>query len=265
MAFLFSKLFWLVLNPANLLGLLVVVATLAALLGWRRMSTGILVLLVLFCGALTLTPLPDAALSALENRFPRPDLTKFQKVDGIIILGGGVDTQRSRIFDTLSLTDAAERLLALVELERRYPEAKFVVSGGSAEFDQEGAAREADLIRDKFLPLVKIDPARVIFERNSRNTDENVRYSRALAAPQSGETWLLVTSAFHMPRAVGIFRQQNWPVIPYPVDYGSIPQQRITYDLLAGMQNFYWASHEWIGLFYYWTMGRTHQLFPGPG
>ncbi len=264
MAFFVSKLLWIIANPANMLGLLVVLTAGAALVGWRRLSAVLLTVLVLLCGTLTLTPLPSALLGVLENRFPQPDLRKLAKVDGIIVLGGAVDTNRSAAFNTLVVSDAGERLLALVDLGRRYPNAKLVMTGGSANIDGEDAVREADLVRDRFLPMVGFDPARVIFERASRNTDENARFSAALVKPQPGETWLLVTSAYHMPRAVGIFRHQSWPVVPYPVDYGSWPESRITFDLLAGLHDFYWASREWIGLAYYWTLGRTESLFPAP-
>ncbi|KJV08490.1 hypothetical protein VZ95_17480 [Elstera litoralis] len=264
MAFFVSKLLWIIANPANLLGILVLIAALAALLRWRRIGAVALTLLVLLCGMLTLTPVPNDLLSALENRFPQPDLAKLPKVDGVIVLGGAVDTHRSSAFATLVVTDAAERLLALVDLGRRYPAAKLVMTGGSADIDGEGAVREADLVRDRFLPMVGFDPARVVFERDSRNTDENARYSRALVAPQPGEVWLLVTSAYHMPRAVGIFRQQGWPVVPYPVDFGAAPDSQISFDLLGGLQNFYWASREWIGLTYYWALGRTESFFPAP-
>lgn len=264
MAFILSKLLWMIANPANLLGVLVLVTTIAAVLRWRRLMIGTLALLLLLCGALTVTPLPNTILAALERRFPQPDLSKLPKVDGIIVLGGAVDTNRSGDFNSLVVTDAAERLLALSDLGRRYPAAKLVMTGGSANIDGEGALREADLVRDKFLPMVGMDPARVIFERESRNTDENARFSAALVKPQPGEVWLLVTSAYHMPRSVGIFRHQGWPVVPYPVDYGSSLDSPITFDLLSGMQSFYWGSREWIGLVYYRLLGRTDSLFPGP-
>lgn len=265
MAFFLSKLLWLIANPANLLGLLVLLTAAAQLLRWRRLTTVLLLALVALCAGLTLTPLPNAVLATLEGRFPRPDLTALARVDGIIVLGGAVDTNRTAAFETLVVSDAAERLLALVDLGRRYPQAKLVMTGGSANLDSAATSvREADLVRDKFLPMVGFDPGRVIFERESRNTDENARYSAALATPQPGEVWLLVTSAYHMPRAVGIFRKQGWPVIAYPVDYGACSAACISFDLLAGMQSFYWASREWLGLAYYRAMGRTDSLFPGP-
>ena len=60
---------------------------------------------------------------------------------------------------------------------------------------------------------------RVIYEERSRNTSENAEFSLAIARPQPGETWLLITSAFHMSRAVGSFRRAGWNVVPYPVDF----------------------------------------------
>lgn len=116
------------------------------------------------------------------------------------------------------------------------------------------------------MPLFSIKQDRVIYERDSRNTFENAKLSKELLKPQPEETWILVTSAFHMPRAVGVFRKQAWEVIPYPVDFEapSDARLRLRLDLAKGLQEMSKASHEWLGLVVYWLTGRTSAPFPGP-
>jgi uncharacterized SAM-binding protein YcdF (DUF218 family) len=111
-----------------------------------------------------------------------------------------------------------------------------------------------------------IDPARVIFERDSRNTYENALYTKRLAEPGPDEVWLLVTSAFHMPRAVGVFRQAGWRVVPYPVDYqsGGLDHAGLGFDLVGGLDLIDLAVHEWLGLGAYRAFGWTDALYPGP-
>jgi uncharacterized SAM-binding protein YcdF (DUF218 family) len=124
--------------------------------------------------------------------------------------------------------------------------------------------READVAR-AVLAAVGLDTDRVTFERDSRNTYENAIDGKRLADPKPGETWILITSAYHMPRAVGCFRAQGWPVIPYPVDYGTEPHGNPpTFSLLGGLDEVHWALREWLGLVFYALAGRTDRWFPGP-
>ena len=112
-----------------------------------------------------------------------------------------------------------------------------------------------------------MDVGRVIFERESRNTYENVVNSKAMVHPAPGEVWLLVTSAFHMPRAVGIFRAQDWPVVAYPVDYqtGAGPDDpAYSADFLQNLGQSSLALKEWIGLLANQWLGHSDALFPGP-
>ena len=103
-------------------------------------------------------------------------------------------------------------------------------------------------------------------ERESRNTDDNARLSKALMNPQSSEAWVMITSARHMPRSVGIFRKQGWAVIPYPVDY--VTTRAIGFSLgfnfAGGVAALDEAGYEWFGLLSYRLSGRTDALFPRP-
>ena len=129
------------------------------------------------------------------------------------------------------------------------------------------SAREADFAAAVFESL-GIAKSRLIMERRSRNTQENAEFSRALVAPEDGERWLLVTSAFHMPRSVGLFRKAGFSVEPYPVDWrvGGAPNL-LTFSSIAieGLERTDIAVREWIGLAAYWATGKIDSLLPGPG
>lgn len=204
-------------------------------------------------------PVADWALAPLENRFPPPrDLPAH--IDGIIALGGAIDAELTKAHGMPSLNEHAERMTSFVALARRYPDAKLVFSAGSASIFP-GHPTEAEGARMLFQEL-GLDPARVIFENESRNTYENAIFSKALAKPQPGENWILVTSAGHMPRAVGIFRQAGWPVIPWPVAYKT--GEPFNISLAGHFDHLDFAVHEWIGLVAYRLLGRTDALFPAP-
>ena len=108
---------------------------------------------------------------------------------------------------------------------------------------------------------------RLVAEDKSHNTVENARFSKALADPKPGERWLLVTSAYHMPRAIGIFRQAGFPVEAYPVDWrtrGAIDLMMPFDSLTGGLRRTDTAVREWVGLFAYWITGQSAALFPAP-
>jgi len=255
-----SKLLTPLLQPGNFLLLLVLIGLISS----RRWHGGrILAWLGVLCLlAMAIFPAGGIAVTTLEDRFPQPVLPT--KVDGIIVLGGSVQTGTSASRGQPTLNDNAERDIAFVALARRYPDARLVMSGGTGKLIGDGTT-EAAIARDVYVSL-GVDPARLILEDHSRNTWENAEFSRNLVKPIVGETWLLVTSARHMPRAVGVFRQIGWPVMPYPVDYRTSGRLGVDigFDLGVGLRGANEAFHEWGGLLVYYALGRTNQLFPGP-
>jgi uncharacterized SAM-binding protein YcdF (DUF218 family) len=105
-------------------------------------------------------------------------------------------------------------------------------------------------------------------ENKSRNTAENAEFSKELARPRPGETWLLVTSAYHMPRSVGLFRKVGFPVVPWPSDYRTSGREGVGFfrdNEVDALQNTTLALREWIGLIAYWLSGRIDSILPGPG
>ena len=264
MLYILGKAVWLLAQPGNLLVLAIVLGALLLFTRWRGLGRWLVVLAALLAFAITVLPVGDWLLRPLEERFP-PLSDLPQKVDGIIMLGGAVNTRITESRQQPTVNDHAERFMAFADLARRYPSAKLVFSGGGPELEQ-GNFREADAAR-QVLQWMGMDTSRVIFERESRNTFENVVDSKALAHPAAGETWLLITSAYHMPRAVGLFRAQGWPVIPDPVDYQTIASDGASDFNVDFQDNLDKASlglKEWIGLAANRWLGRSESLLPSP-
>jgi uncharacterized SAM-binding protein YcdF (DUF218 family) len=219
------------------------------------------VVLLLVAG---LTPLGNALMLPLEQRFPPWDAARGAP-SGIIVLGGAIGPELSAARGTPDVNESAERITATVALARQYPSARIVYSGGNARLVLAGGI-ESDYAIDLFESL-GIARSRVVAERRSRNTVENAEFSKDLIQPKPGERWLLVTSAYHMPRAIGVFRRAGFPVEAYPVDWRTrgpidlvLPFESVT----AGLARTDTAVHEWIGLAAYWMTGRTSELFPAP-
>ncbi len=209
------------------------------------------------------TPFSALLVRPLEDRFPRPDLSVAPT--GIIVLGGAVDEGVTRRRGLPALNDAAERMTEAVALARRFPDARLVFAGGSGRFTPLETT-ESDVARQFFLAQ-GVPAARMTFENQSRDTWENAAFTRALVQSKPGETWLLVTSAMHMPRSVGIFRQVGFPVTAYPVDYrtgGGLGDFVGLRRMGQSINDLDAASHEWIGLFAYYLTGKSTALFPAP-
>jgi uncharacterized SAM-binding protein YcdF (DUF218 family) len=263
MFFTLSKIFWFFLQPTNVLimgGLVGLVLSLT-----RRPRGGRVLMAAALVGIAVagFSPLGSWIILPLEERFALPD--PAEEPDGIVVLGGSFDTHVSLERGTVSLTDAAERLTTMVELARRYPSARLVFSGGAADFLVSGM-READVAR-QMLEGAGVDTARVTFEDRSRNTWQNAILTRELITPGPDEVWWLITSAYHMPRAVGAFRQAGFRVGAYPVDFRTSGRDDLAVPFSKaseGLRRVDIAVREWIGLVVYRVTGRSNALFPAP-
>jgi uncharacterized SAM-binding protein YcdF (DUF218 family) len=257
-----SKLFWLFLRP-NTLAL--ILACVGLYVGWRGRRWGRWPMLagLGYYAVVLLTPLSQWLLLPLEDRFPRPAAAPAQ-VAGIIVLGGAVDQNLTEARGIPALNGAAERMTEPLVLARRYPGARIVFTGGQGS-PLHGSVTEADVAKEIWASL-GLAPDRVLYETRARNTYENVLLTRQILQPKPGDTWLLVTSAGHMPRAMGIFRQAGWNVTPWPVNYTTGHTLRDWYDAPFGtrLNQTEWAVHEWLGLLAYRLMGRTNELLPSP-
>ncbi len=265
MFFVLSKTLGYMMLPTNVLigiGLLgiILLATRFAALG-RRLAIFSLVLLAV-CA---FSPLGNLLLYPLESRFPPWDAARGAP-DGIIVLGGSIEADLSAAHGAAVVRGAPDRIIAAAALALRYPNARVVFSGGSANLISNDA-READYAGAIFESL-GVAKSRLIMERRSRNTQENAEFSKALVAPKEGERWLLVTSAFHMPRSVGLFRKAGFDVEPYPVDWrvgGRDDLLTFTSIAVDGLGRTDLGVREWMGLLAYRATGKINELLPTPG
>ncbi len=215
-----------------------------------------------------LSPLGNAIILPLEERFPAFDASPNAgrgEPTGIISLGGAIDTVVSPVRHEVGLNEAAERMTAIADLARRFPNARIVFSGGSGRLIFNGVT-EAELA-ERLLLSFGIAKERITLEDKSRDTDENALFTRDIVKPKPSERWLLVTSAHHMPRAIGVFRAAGFPVEAFPVDYrtrGAIDILRPFSTLGDGLRRTDTAAREWVGLLAYRLSGRSAELFPAP-
>jgi uncharacterized SAM-binding protein YcdF (DUF218 family) len=261
MFFFLSKAFAFILTPSNLL---VIVGALGqALIACRckRVGMAFVVMAVMGLALAGWSPIGPLLLMTLEDRFPRQEPPA--STTGVVMLGGAVDIHITRARDSEAWNDQAERITATAELAHRFPSARIILSGGSGHTDgvsESSVAKEA-------LVSMGVPEGRLVLETRSRNTCENAIESIVTAQPKTGEVWLLVTSASHMPRAMACFRAANFSVTPYPVDYhtrGSEDLHRIQESVVDGLADTDLAAHEWLGLITYRLAGMTKELFPAP-
>lgn len=260
-----SKILGPFLDPRTSLFAALILAVVLLWTPWKRAGRMLATLVLIVGFILGSAPLGQIALNWIENRIP-PPAELPARVDGIVVLGGDVNPRMMRLRPATPGSDA-QRQIAFADLARRYPDARLVYSGGSGQLIDR-ADTDADGAR-RLLPMLGLDPARVIFEDRSRNTWENAVFARELAAPQDGEVWLLVTSAFHMPRAVGCFRVAGWRgFIPYPVGYRTPPDPVAKWSPATTFDGRMWwidaSIRELIGLAYYRFTGRTDAWVPAP-
>jgi uncharacterized SAM-binding protein YcdF (DUF218 family) len=237
------------LEPGNTLVLLIAAGVALQWTRWRRIglylttaSAGMLLLLLVF-------PIGYWMLKPLEDRYPRPAWPAH--VDGIVVLGGGMDPVVYEKRNAPAEDVVEGRLVAAAELARRYPNARIVFSGGSEA--PEYLPPEAEAARLAFAQL-GIPEDRITYEDRSRNTWENLAFSQRLVRPKPGEVWLLATSASHLPRAMLIAGGLGWHLVAWPTDYKTTNEDRgfvSGLDLANNLQSVDTGLHEWLGILAY--------------
>ncbi|SEC16856.1 YdcF family protein [Bradyrhizobium erythrophlei] len=261
MFFVLSKTLGIILLPINFLIGIGVIGAVLLLTRFARLGRRLMVASALLLAICSFSPLGNVLISALEQRFPPWDASRGAP-DGIIVLGGSIDADLSVAHGTPVVRTAADRVIAAAALARRYPNARLVFTGGSANLISNDA-READYAAEMFESL-GIAKSRLTIERRSRNTVENAEFSKALVDPKPGERWLLVTSAYHMPRSVGLFRKAGFNVEAYPVDWRVGYAMSFATLAIDGLSRTDLGTREWIGLVAYHLAGKTDDLLPGP-
>lgn len=255
--FIISKCVGLILRPDAWIILILGFALWAARSGRPRCSRVALTALLVGLITIGVLPLGQMAIARIEMRIAPP--AELSRVDGIVVLGGGEDLAASRRWGTVSLGDGAERLTTAAALARRFPEARVIYAGGSGRLrDALGPdATEADVALG-FFTEQGIARDRILLDPSSRNTAENARNARALMQTGAAETWLLVTSAFHMPRAMQSFTEAGWGnIIPYPVDYRTVSfRDGMGWNLQGNLEFLQMAIREVVGSLAYRFLKR---------
>lgn len=263
MFFIISKIGEFFLAPVHFFIFVAVIGAMLLFTSWETLGRALSIVSALVLLLMAFGPLGSLLAGPLEARFPTPP-DDMPAPDGVIVLGGVIDERLSASRDRPALVDAAERLTAPIALKRKYPNARLVFTGGSAALRGSTYA-EADAVQ-RFWREIGLDDGGVLYERRSRNTYENAVFTRELLHPKPGERWLLVTSAIHMPRAVGVFRQAGFDVIAYPVDYRTSGASGLEFPRFAtkALNLVEFAAHEWAGLAAYRLSAKSDALFPAP-
>lgn len=262
--FVVSKIAWFFVQPTNILFFLVVSGGILLWTPWKRCARWLVTLAAAFAIFAVTIPLGAHFNLFVENRFPVPKNLPAD-VDGIIVLGGAVDQYVTKARGEISLGGSVERILRFSTLAQKFPDAKLVYTGGSGLVARQDV-KETDVVAP-ILQQLGIDTTRVVFESQSRNTYENALYSLELLRPNPDEKWILVTSAAHMPRAVGSFRKVGWPgLLPYPTDFRFEGNEIFGPPLYlgSGLGSLGKALHELLGLIAYYLTGKSDALIPAP-
>ena len=264
MFFALSKTIGTMLMPVNFLIGIGVLGAILLVTRWAVLGRRLLVFSVLALALCGFSPIGRLLILPLEERFPPWDASHGAP-DGIVVLGGAIDPDLSAALGRPTIGHSGERIVATAALARRYPNARIVYSGGNANLIGDDSAKEADYGL-AMLEELGIAKARLTAERQSRNTVENAEFAKAVARPKEGERWLLVTSAYHMPRSMGLFRKAGFKVEAYPVDRRASRSDAFSFYAVAmyGLGSTDIATREWIGLAAYRFTGKIDQFFPGP-
>jgi uncharacterized SAM-binding protein YcdF (DUF218 family) len=265
MFFYLSKILWFFATPSNLIvGAMIAGTALAFSRRFARFGRGLAALGAAAFLLLATGPGAASLVGVLERRFAPYQSEKEPPPDGIVVLGGTIgEAEVAPGVWQIVMNEGAERLTEGMALARRFPNARLVFTGGSAAlFHHERTEAQAarDLWRSLGYPVDK-----AIFEEKSRNTVENAVFTAELVKPKPGERWLLVTSAYHMPRSIGIFRKAGFEVIAAPVDFRtSFKSANIAREAARGLELLDLGVREWIGLVAYYVTGKSSALLPKP-
>ncbi len=261
MMFVASKMLWFLLAPFNLALFALTGAMIAMALHRPHLARKLGILSFVILLVFAVLPTGRVLVHALESRYPMPDPMP-PRVSGIILLGGALETAQGTMYGTPQLKSSADRINQFVTLARRYPRARLVFTGGVGELGG-GGTPEGAMIRDMLGTYGFYPGARLSVEDRSRTTAENVTLTKAMMQPRDDQVWLLVTSAWHMPRSVGAFRAQGWNVTPAPADYLTGGDQRLSF--LDNLTLSHVAVKEIIGIAAYAITGKwTNDHVPPP-
>tara|TARA_B100000575_G_scaffold259221_1_gene231308 strand:+ start:1248 stop:2027 length:780 start_codon:yes stop_codon:yes gene_type:complete len=259
MSFYFSKILWIIINPYNFFIIIALLAVTSYLLKLKKIYKFLFFFYFSFILLVSFFPIGKYLIHKLEKQYYNLEIP--ERIDGIIILGGVTNVTLHNDFNEVNVNDSAERLIESVPIIKNNPDVTIIFAGGSGDMLNPNL-NHAKVVK-AFYEKTGVDTSRIIFETESRNTFENLLYSKEIAEPNHNNTWILITSAFHLKRSTLIAEKLEWKLHPYPVDFKVRKDFKfnISLDLLSNIVYFQNATHEWLGLLYYYFMGRTNKAF----
>ncbi|WP_240725169.1 YdcF family protein [Mangrovimicrobium sediminis] len=241
-----TKLLSLLAYPLNQALLLLLVALLAW--RWRRLAFTCCALGVAWLYLCSTAWFADLVMGSLEDRYPPRALSALPEADAIVVLGGATRGD-GHLGSMADLNQQADRLTHAAALYQAGKAPLVLLSGGSGT----GGRPEAEQMAE-FMTLMGVPADALLLERASRDTHENAVYSAILLQSRQVRTVLLVTSAFHMPRAVPLFRREGFEVIPAPTDFQRLADPPVVPRLLPtvdDLQRTTQGLREYVGTTYY--------------
>jgi len=253
MSFFLSKFLWHILNPFNLFIFLNFIGIVLLLIKKNKTGFYLIFFNLFIISCVSFFPIGAFLIYKLEKNFHNSINIYPKEIDGILILGGATDPFLSNNYNQIIVNESAERLIESVNLINKYNKAKVIFSGGLGHAE----------VAKKFYNKMGVDLNKIIFEDKSRNTYENILFSKKILDLNKKENWILITSAFHMRRATLIGEKVNWIFYPFPVDFNQPLKIKLSpnLSLLSNLNSFQKGSHEWLGLIAYYLMDRTDKIY----
>ena len=260
MTFVLSKILWNFFNPINIILFAFLFGLIFRWIKLNQLSKTMFILsfLLFFISGIIST---GSYLTFLLEKKYHDKLDFPDNIEGIIILGGATNPYLSKEYDQIIVNGSAERLIESTFLIKKYPNAKIYFAGGSGSLNFPNLSHST--IAKKFYENYNINTENFFFDYKSRNTYENILYAKEKFNPKKNENWIVITSAFHLNRAISIGEKLDWKLLPYGTDY-RVPKKfkwKISLDFIDNLSNFKFASHEWTGLIAYYMMGRSSKIY----
>ena len=256
---------WSLASPSQLLLLTLVLGPLLLALGRPRAGRLLTMIGAVCLFLLGVLPTSHYLAAALESRFPEPQLPA--RVTGIVLLAGSERPTASQAHGHPQVGRNGGRHVTTLRLARAYPEARLIFSGGPKVAVGKGPLETQAAVAAALFEDGGIESSRVTFDENSPDTCASPSNVLRLARPRPGETWIVVTSAIHMPRTIACFRAAGWgDIVAQPADYRVTigPWNTGSFQVAENLAILDDAAHEWLGLAFYRFTGRTQEFFPGP-
>ena len=259
MSFYLSKIIWLIFNPFNIFIFLTILCLLLYFLNFRKKSKILFILNFIYISLISFFPIGNYLIYQIEKEYHSQNSLP-KNLDGILVLGGATNPILFKEFNQISLNSSAERLVVSVQIINKFKTSKVIFSGGSGIINRPDLGHASAAKR--FYRDMGIETEKIKFENKSRNTFENIVFSKKIANPKSHEQWLIITSASHMKRALLVASKNNWQLIPFAVDFKTTKNFKLfpNFRLLYNLNTFQEASHEWLGIVFYYLTNRINKI-----